>query len=54
MGPTRPLIEWVLVMISSRIKRPGREADHLTQSSDEVKNGGAVLPLHHMSSSHSD
>jgi hypothetical protein len=30
--------------------RPGREADHSTASSAEVKNGGAVLSLPHMCS----
>jgi hypothetical protein len=35
------------------IKRPGREADHSPPSSAEVKNGGALPPLPHMSSWHS-
>jgi hypothetical protein len=30
--------------------RPGREADHSPASSAEVKNGGAIPPLLHMSS----
>jgi hypothetical protein len=33
--------------------RPGRESDHSLSSSTEVKNGGAVPPLPHMSSWHS-
>jgi hypothetical protein len=34
MGPVSP---WA--------KRPGHEAYHLTPSSSEVKNGGAIIPL---------
>jgi hypothetical protein len=30
-------IQWVLVPLSPELKRPGREADHLPPSSDEVK-----------------
>jgi hypothetical protein len=32
------------------VKRPGHEADHSPPSSADVKNGGAVSPLPHMSS----
>jgi hypothetical protein len=32
------------------VKRPGREADHSPPSSTEVKNGGAIPPLPHISS----
>jgi hypothetical protein len=35
------------------IKRQGRDADHSSPSSAEVKNGGAILPLPHTSSWHS-
>jgi hypothetical protein len=35
------------------IKQPGSEADHSPPSSSEVKNGGAIPPLPHMSSRHS-
>jgi hypothetical protein len=36
--------------LSPWVKRPGREADHTPPSSAEVKNGGAVPPLPHLSS----
>jgi hypothetical protein len=36
-----------------RVKRPGREADHSSPSSAEVKKGGAIHPLPHTSSWHS-
>jgi hypothetical protein len=32
------------------VKRPGREADHSSPSSAEVKNDGAIRPLPHTSS----
>jgi hypothetical protein len=32
------------------VKRPGREADHSPPSRAEVKKGGAIPPLPHMSS----
>jgi hypothetical protein len=35
------------------VKRLGREADHSLPSRAEVKNGGAIPPLHRMSSWHS-
>jgi hypothetical protein len=50
MAPTRPLIQFVLSVLSSELKRPGRETNHSPPSSGEVKNGGAVPPLRHMSS----
>jgi hypothetical protein len=53
LGPTQPLIQWVPREISTRVKRWGREADHSTPSSAEVKNVGAIPPLPHMSSWHS-
>jgi len=34
---TQPPIEWEPVALSLGVKRPGREADHLTPSSAEVK-----------------
>jgi hypothetical protein len=37
LGPTQPLIQWVPGALSLRVKRPGREADHSTPSSTEVK-----------------
>jgi hypothetical protein len=38
--------------VSTGIKRPRREADHLLQSTAEVKNGGAILPVPHAVSGH--
>jgi hypothetical protein len=37
----------------SGIKRQGREANQSPPCSVEVKNGGAIFPLPHMSSGHS-
>jgi hypothetical protein len=37
LGPTQPLIQWVLGSLSLGVKRPGREADHSPPSSAEVK-----------------
>jgi hypothetical protein len=39
---------------SAKLKRPGREAYHLTASSAEVKNGGAIHPFLHTPSWHGD
>jgi hypothetical protein len=37
LGPTQPPIQWVPSALSSRLKRPGREADHSPPTSAEVK-----------------
>jgi hypothetical protein len=37
LGPTQPLIQWVPGALSQGIKLLGREADHSTPSSAEVK-----------------
>jgi hypothetical protein len=37
LGPTQPLIQWVLGVLSLGVKQPGREADHSLPSSAEVK-----------------
>jgi hypothetical protein len=37
LGPTQPPIQWVPGALSLRVKRPGREADHSTPSSADVK-----------------
>jgi hypothetical protein len=37
LGPTQPPIRWVLGALSLWVKRPGREADHSSPSSAEVK-----------------
>jgi hypothetical protein len=50
LGPTHPHIQRVLGTLSSGVKRPGREADQSPRFSAEVKNGGAIPPLPHMSS----
>jgi hypothetical protein len=52
LGPTQPPIQWISGAISPDAKRPGREADQSHPSSAEVKNGGAIPPLPHMSSWH--
>jgi len=36
--PTQPPVQWVQGVLSSEVKRPGREADHSTPSSAEVQN----------------
>jgi hypothetical protein len=48
-GPTQPPIEWLAGALSLGVKRPGRETDHLPSFIAEVKNGGAIPPLPHMS-----
>jgi hypothetical protein len=46
-------IQWIPRDLSSELKRSGRESDHSTPSSAEVKNGGALLPTPHTFSWHS-
>jgi hypothetical protein len=50
LGPTEAPIQWVPGVLSPGIKRPGREAEHSSQCSADVKNGGAIPPLPHTSS----
>jgi hypothetical protein len=50
LGPTQHPIRWVSGALSSRIKLPRREADHLSPSSTDVKNDGDTPPLPHISS----
>jgi hypothetical protein len=45
LGPARPPVRWVPGTLSLGVKRPGREADHSPQSSDEIK-GWVELYLH--------
>jgi hypothetical protein len=45
LGPTRPPIQWVLGDVSLGVKRPGREADCLPQTSAEVKNAWIYTPI---------
>jgi hypothetical protein len=47
LGPTQPLIQWVLEALSLGIMLPAREDDRLPPPSAEVKNGGAISPLPH-------
>jgi hypothetical protein len=50
LGPTHPPIQWVLGALSLGVKQQGLEAEHSPPSSAEVKKGGAIPPLRHMSS----
>jgi hypothetical protein len=50
LGPTQPPIQWVPGAVSPGAKRHLREADLSPPSSAEVKNSGAIISLHHMSS----
>jgi hypothetical protein len=38
VGSTHPAVNWVLGDLSPGLKRPGRQSDHWSQSSVEVKN----------------
>jgi hypothetical protein len=38
LGPTQPLIQWVIGDLSPGVKQPWRKADHSPSSSAEVKN----------------
>jgi hypothetical protein len=37
LGPTQPPVQWVLEVLSLRVKQPGHEADHSSPSSAKVK-----------------
>jgi hypothetical protein len=47
LEPTQRLIQWVPGTFPPGVKRRGHEAIHSAPSSAEVKNGGAIPPLHH-------
>jgi hypothetical protein len=47
---TQPPVQWVPGAISSRVKRPGCEADHSPPSGAEVKNDETIPSLTHTSS----
>jgi hypothetical protein len=49
-GPTQPLIQWLLGTLPPGVKRERREDGHSPPSSADVKNGGTIPPLPHMSS----
>jgi hypothetical protein len=46
LGPTQPPIQWVPGALSLGVKRPGREADHSSPSSAEVKNSWSYTSTH--------
>jgi hypothetical protein len=46
---TKPLTQWVLGAVTPGIKRHGLENAPSTPSSAEVKKGGVISPLPHMS-----
>jgi hypothetical protein len=52
VGSTQPPMQWVLESVSPGLRRSGHEADHSPLSVAEIKNGGAIPPLLHMSSWH--
>jgi hypothetical protein len=45
LGPKQPPIQRVMGALSPEVKWPGREDDHSSLSSAEVKNGGVVPPF---------
>jgi hypothetical protein len=53
LGPTQPSRQRIPMAITPGVKRPGLESDRLPPCSAEVKNDGAIPPLHHKSSWHS-
>jgi hypothetical protein len=53
LGLTQPPVQWMPGALSPGVKLPGREADPSPPSNTEVKNGGAIPLLFHMSSWHS-
>jgi hypothetical protein len=48
--PTQPPTQLVPEVVSSGVKRPGRESDHSHPSSVDVENSGVILPVPHTSS----
>jgi hypothetical protein len=53
LGPTSLFSTGYRGRFPGGVKWPGHETDHLPPSNAEVKNGGAIPPLPHMSSWHS-
>jgi hypothetical protein len=45
LRPTHPAVQWIPGALSSGVKRPGREADHLSQSNAGFRMRGGV-PLY--------
>jgi hypothetical protein len=54
LRPTQPPVQPVPGAHSPGVKQPGHEADHSPPFSAEVKNGGAIPPLHDTSLWHGD
>jgi hypothetical protein len=52
LGSTQPPIPWIIGTFFLGVKRTGREVDDSPPSSVEVKNGGAIHPLHKKCSRH--
>jgi hypothetical protein len=50
LGSTQRPNQWVPGVLSPVLKRPERKADRSPPSSADVKNGGAIPPLFHVSS----
>jgi hypothetical protein len=48
LGPSQPLLQLVPGALPMGVKGPGHEADHISPSRAEVKNGGAIPPLPHV------
>jgi hypothetical protein len=44
LGLTQPPIQWISRVLSSAVKRPGREADHSPPSRAEVNNAWSYTP----------
>jgi hypothetical protein len=43
LRPTQPPIQWVVEVLSPRVKRPEREPDYSSTSSADVKNGWSYI-----------
>jgi hypothetical protein len=52
LGPTQPPAQLVSVALATGVKRPGREAHHLTLTSVKIKIGGDIPTFPNTSSSH--
>jgi len=49
LGPTQPYIQWVPGILSRRVKRAGREADHSPPSSAEISKAWSYTSISHTS-----
>jgi hypothetical protein len=50
LWPTQPLIQLMPTLVSQGLKWPGREADHYSPPTVDIKNGGVTTPLRYTSS----